>query len=62
MHQIISFDIQTDGGDGKKQLTNGMSRVHQILTEEEIAQGKTTRWMELEIHGLFVNTSEMFSR
>lgn len=28
-----------------------MQRVHRILTDEELAQGKTTRWMELEIHG-----------
>ncbi|CAJ0579635.1 unnamed protein product, partial [Mesorhabditis spiculigera] len=40
-----------EGSDGKKQLTNGMQRVHRILTEEELNQGKSTRWMELEIHG-----------
>ncbi|PAV65588.1 hypothetical protein WR25_12287 [Diploscapter pachys] len=28
-----------------------MARGHRILTEEEVAQGKTTRWTELEIHG-----------
>ena len=28
-----------------------MNRVHRILSDEEISQGKQTRWMELEIHG-----------
>ncbi|CAD6197925.1 unnamed protein product [Caenorhabditis auriculariae] len=40
-----------ENNDGKKTLTNGMSRVHRILTDEEINQGKQTRWTELEIHG-----------
>lgn len=42
---------KAEGGDGKKQLTNGMSRMHRILSDEELAQGKQTRWMEMEIHG-----------
>ncbi|CAI5447296.1 unnamed protein product [Caenorhabditis angaria] len=43
--------------DGKKMLPNGMSRVHRVYTEEEIAQGKSTRWTELEIHGRVRNLS-----
>lgn len=42
---------KVENNDGKKVLTNGMSRVHRILSEDEINQGKTTRWTELEIHG-----------
>uniref|UniRef100_A0A1I7XDI4 Leucine rich repeat containing 36 n=1 Tax=Heterorhabditis bacteriophora TaxID=37862 RepID=A0A1I7XDI4_HETBA len=46
-----------ENNEGKKTLTNGMSRVHRILTEDEISQGKTTRWSELEIHGRVRNLS-----
>ncbi|CAJ0929179.1 unnamed protein product, partial [Mesorhabditis belari] len=48
---------KSEGSDGKKQLTNGMQRVHRILTDEELAQGKTTRWQEMEIHGRIRNIS-----
>ncbi|EPB68847.1 hypothetical protein ANCCEY_12068 [Ancylostoma ceylanicum] len=41
---------KVENNEGKKVLTNGMSRVHRILSEDEINQGKTTRWTELEIH------------
>lgn len=42
---------KSENNDGKKTLTNGMSRVHRVLTEDEIASGRSTRWTELEIHG-----------
>ncbi|VDM63174.1 unnamed protein product [Angiostrongylus costaricensis] len=48
---------KVENNDGKKVLTNGMSRVHRILSEDEINQGKTTRWTELEIHGRVRNLS-----
>ncbi|VDN44990.1 unnamed protein product [Gongylonema pulchrum] len=38
-----------ESNDGRKKLLNGMWRVHRIMTEEERAQGKQTRWTELEI-------------
>lgn len=42
---------KAENADGKKQLSNGMYRQHRIMTDEEVAAGKQTRWMELEIHG-----------
>ncbi|EYC40985.1 hypothetical protein Y032_0587g345 [Ancylostoma ceylanicum] len=48
---------KVENNEGKKVLTNGMSRVHRILSEDEINQGKTTRWTELEIHGRVKNLS-----
>ncbi|KAK6747565.1 hypothetical protein RB195_000640 [Necator americanus] len=48
---------KVENNEGKKVLTNGMSRVHRILSEDEINQGKTTRWTELEIHGRVRNLS-----
>lgn len=44
---------KAENADGRKQLLNGMHRVHRIMTEEELAQGKQPRWTELEIHGEF---------
>uniref|UniRef100_A0A8R1E7X7 Leucine-rich repeat protein soc-2 homolog n=1 Tax=Caenorhabditis japonica TaxID=281687 RepID=A0A8R1E7X7_CAEJA len=46
-----------ENNDGKKQLGNGMSRIHRILSDEEMASGKTTQWRELEIHGRVKNLS-----
>lgn len=40
-----------DNPDGKKIVSNGMARVHRLMSDEEITQGKQTRWTELEIHG-----------
>ncbi|KAK6058946.1 hypothetical protein COOONC_03457 [Cooperia oncophora] len=48
---------KVENNDGKKVLTNGMSRVHRILSEDEINQGKTTRWTELEIHVFCCNAA-----
>lgn len=48
---------KSENNDGKKTLTNGMSRVHRVLTEDEIASGRSTRWTELEIHGRVKNLS-----
>ncbi|CAI2350728.1 unnamed protein product [Caenorhabditis sp. 36 PRJEB53466] len=48
---------KSENNDGKKTLTNGMSRVHRILTDEEMANGRTMRWTELEIHGRVKNLS-----
>ncbi|MFH4980361.1 hypothetical protein AB6A40_007070 [Gnathostoma spinigerum] len=48
---------KNENSDGKKKLMNGMYRQHRILSEEEIAVGKETRWMELEIHGRVKNLS-----
>ncbi|VDK87729.1 unnamed protein product [Litomosoides sigmodontis] len=42
---------KSESTDGRKKLPNGMLRVHRILTEEELAQGKEPRWTELEIRG-----------
>ncbi|VDM96694.1 unnamed protein product [Thelazia callipaeda] len=42
---------RSESTDGKKKLPNGMYRVHRIMTEEELAQGKEPRWTELEIRG-----------
>lgn len=48
----VGFPVtKNESADGKKMLTNGMYRIHRIMTEEEIAQGKESRWTELEIHG-----------
>lgn len=44
---------KSESTDGRKKLPNGMFRVHRIMTEEELAQGKEPRWTELEIRGLF---------
>lgn len=46
---------KSENNEGKKTLTNGMSRVHRILTDDEMANGRTTRWTELEIHGLWAS-------
>lgn len=43
---------KADNPDGKKIVSNGMARVHRLMTDDEIAQGRQTRWTELEIHGL----------
>uniref|UniRef100_A0A915C2Z7 poly(A)-specific ribonuclease n=1 Tax=Parascaris univalens TaxID=6257 RepID=A0A915C2Z7_PARUN len=48
---------KAENADGRKQLLNGMHRVHRIMTEEELAQGKQPRWTELEIHGRVKNVS-----
>lgn len=42
---------KVDNPDGKKLITNGLYRVHRLLNEEEVAQGKITQWYELEVHG-----------
>lgn len=42
---------KSENAEGKKLLPNGMSRVHRIMTEEEILLGKPTRWTEMELHG-----------
>ncbi|OZC10291.1 CCR4-NOT transcription complex subunit 6-like family protein [Onchocerca flexuosa] len=42
---------KSESTDGRKKLPNGMLRVHRIMTEEELAQGKEPRWTELEIRG-----------
>ncbi|CAI4228362.1 unnamed protein product [Auanema sp. JU1783] len=54
--------MKTDKNDGKKTLTNGLTRTHRLLTEEEIAQGKPARWTELEIHGRVKNLSNSLWR
>lgn len=52
----VGFPVtKNESADGKKMLTNGMYRIHRIMTEEEIAQGKESRWTELEIHGRVKN-------
>uniref|UniRef100_A0A1I7TX84 poly(A)-specific ribonuclease n=1 Tax=Caenorhabditis tropicalis TaxID=1561998 RepID=A0A1I7TX84_9PELO len=48
---------KSENNDGKKVLTNGMSRVHRVLTDDELASGRSTRWTELEIHGRVKNLS-----
>ncbi|CAB3409478.1 unnamed protein product [Caenorhabditis bovis] len=48
---------KSENSDGKKTLSNGMSRVHRVYTDEELAQGRNTRWTELEIHGRVRNLS-----
>lgn len=54
---------KSESTDGRKKLPNGMLRVHRIMTEEELAQGKEPRWTELEIRGLFfLNLSSGFER
>lgn len=40
---------KSENPDGKKIVSNNMARVHRILTDEEIAQGRQTRWTELEV-------------
>ncbi|EJW80170.1 hypothetical protein WUBG_08921, partial [Wuchereria bancrofti] len=42
---------KSESTDGRKKLPNGMLRMHRIMTEEELAQGKEPRWTELEIRG-----------
>ena len=32
-------------------ISNDQARVHCLLTDEEKAQGATTSWTELEVHG-----------
>lgn len=44
---------KTENPDGKKLISNGIYRVHRLMTEEEVAAGKQSRWTELEIHGAF---------
>ncbi|VDN56441.1 unnamed protein product [Dracunculus medinensis] len=48
---------KAESSDGRKQLTNGMYRVHRILTDEEISEGKESEWTELEVHGRIKNIS-----
>ncbi|KHN84421.1 CCR4-NOT transcription complex subunit 6-like [Toxocara canis] len=48
---------KAENAEGRKQLLNGMHRMHRIMTEEEIAQGKQPRWTELEVHGRVKNVS-----
>lgn len=45
---------KTENADGRKQLGNGMYRQHRIMSDDEVAAGKGTRWLELEIHGMCV--------
>jgi hypothetical protein len=42
---------KSENADGRKQLGNGMYRQHRIMSDDEVAAGKGTRWLELEIHG-----------
>jgi hypothetical protein len=44
---------KAESHEGRKQLSNGMYRVHRVLTDDEVNQGKGTRWTELEIHGRY---------
>uniref|UniRef100_A0A915JHY6 Uncharacterized protein n=1 Tax=Romanomermis culicivorax TaxID=13658 RepID=A0A915JHY6_ROMCU len=37
---------------GRYRVSNGMYRVHRILSPDEIITGKQTAWLELEIRGL----------
>ncbi|EGT40060.1 hypothetical protein CAEBREN_19479 [Caenorhabditis brenneri] len=48
---------KSENSDGKKLLSNGMLRVHRVLTDEEINNGRPTWWTELEIHGKVKNLS-----
>uniref|UniRef100_A0A915CY62 poly(A)-specific ribonuclease n=1 Tax=Ditylenchus dipsaci TaxID=166011 RepID=A0A915CY62_9BILA len=48
---------KVENPEGKKVISNGISRVHRLLTDEEIAQGRQSRWTELEIHGRIRNIS-----
>ena len=35
----------------RRTLRNHASRMHRVLTQDEIAMGKQARWLEIEIHG-----------
>uniref|UniRef100_A0A914CJR2 poly(A)-specific ribonuclease n=1 Tax=Acrobeloides nanus TaxID=290746 RepID=A0A914CJR2_9BILA len=48
---------KAESHEGRKQLSNGMYRIHRVLTDDEVAQGKGTRWTELEVHGNIRNIS-----
>lgn len=61
---INLYAPKSDGGNGdnnsnngRHRVSNGMYRVHKILSAEEIASGKQTRWAELEIRGTVRNIS-----
>ena len=36
---------------GRVQLTNGMTRLNRILKSEEVKNGRSTRWLEMQIVG-----------
>lgn len=42
---------------GRHRVSNGMYRVHKILSAEEVAAGQQTRWLELELRGAIRNVS-----
>uniref|UniRef100_A0A914ID77 poly(A)-specific ribonuclease n=1 Tax=Globodera rostochiensis TaxID=31243 RepID=A0A914ID77_GLORO len=48
---------RAENPDGKKVISNGLARVHRILTDEEQSRGCKTRWTELEVHGLVKNVA-----
>ncbi|KAI1703847.1 endonuclease/Exonuclease/phosphatase family domain-containing protein [Ditylenchus destructor] len=48
---------KSENPDGKKLMSNGTYRVHRLLTDEEMAQGRQSRWTELEVHGRIRNIS-----
>lgn len=48
---------RVENPDGKKVISNGCSRIHRILTDEERFRGCKTRWTELEVHGRIKNIS-----
>uniref|UniRef100_A0A914KGR9 poly(A)-specific ribonuclease n=1 Tax=Meloidogyne incognita TaxID=6306 RepID=A0A914KGR9_MELIC len=48
---------RAENPDGKKVISNGCSRIHRILTDEERFRGCKTRWTELEVHGRVKNIS-----
>ncbi|KAI6218823.1 Leucine-rich repeat and Endonuclease exonuclease phosphatase domain containing protein [Aphelenchoides fujianensis] len=43
---------------GRRTLRNQASRIHRLLSPEEIENGKQARWLELEIHGQVRNLSK----
>ncbi|KAI6214452.1 Poly(A)-specific ribonuclease [Aphelenchoides besseyi] len=42
---------------GRRTLRNQASRIHRLLSPEEIDNGKQARWLEIEIHGSVRNLS-----
>lgn len=42
---------ENNANNGRHRVSNGMYRVHKILSTEEVAAGKQTNWAELEIKG-----------
>ncbi|KAL3114948.1 hypothetical protein niasHT_011384 [Heterodera trifolii] len=46
---------RAENPDGKKVISNGLARIHRILTDEEQSRGCKTRWNELEVHGMIKN-------